>query len=123
MRTKQGAAGPKRASAEVLAAHATEPKTTAVVWIHFDSDDATIVRRVFLSTRGFATMLEEADTNDYFPYHKRSTGLGGISSAPRPRASEQQLLLQDGIVHNALDEVETEARATETVVIATQGSL
>ena len=124
MRTKQPLPRPKRASAEVLGAHATEPKTVPVVWIHFDSDDATIVRRAFLCSRHFATMLEEADTSEYLPVHKRRAG---ISSDARPRASEQQLLLRDGIWHKAVDEVETEAPAqtydTGTVVVASQGSL
>ena len=88
----------KRASADVLAAHATEPKTALVVWIHFDGYGIT--QTVYRTTKEFAVMLDNAD-GQRPPPPKRLCGIGA-----NLKLSEKHQLLKDGITHKALDKID-----------------
>jgi len=111
-----------RVSEEVLEAYAkAEPKTTLVVRIHFDGYEC--YRTNFLACTEFAKMLDAADdTKPRRPSHKRVA----IMSAGGSRLSPQERLLDDGIEHGALCEIDGYERAQSfaatavgTVVVAT----
>ena len=111
-----------RVSAEVLEAYAkAEPKTTLVVWIHFDGYGCE--RTSFLTCTEFAKMLRDADANKpHRPFHKRTASM----SAGGSRLSPQHRLLDDAIEHGALSEIDDYERAQSlaatavgTVVVAT----
>lgn len=104
------------APAAAQAAPESAPKTALVVWIHFDGC-GNIQETLFRTTKEFAGQLRRASCRrPSCPPHRR------FARMSFDKLSEQHQLLEDGVEHELLDEVDDESKSAydeHTVIVAT----